>query len=305
MPTSFPDSLNQPPTSTAPDPTASPALTPWASTSFTLAVAPRSSLPPRALVSVGSSIYLPQHRTTAPIHFCVAAVSVQDPAAESQRRFSAGPLSVQDTAAGTPRSLPPGLRFAHDTVAGTPRSFPLGHRFAQDPAVGSPHSLPVGPRLAQDPTVDPLYSVPVGHVSALTSIAESPSSSEKATASTGAPPGLVSRPPVVSPSPTSSVSVPTAPRASSGLISSRTRHRSAAAARTPRTPADYGFGRRTLAAATPKPPSTHGRPPTLRSRPPLRPSAARRKTAWNLPPPSSATGPGGTPQPFLRHYPPF
>ena len=38
MPTPFPDSLNQPPTSTAPDPTASPALTPWVSTSSTTAV---------------------------------------------------------------------------------------------------------------------------------------------------------------------------------------------------------------------------------------------------------------------------
>ena len=151
---------------------------------------------------------------------------------------------------------------------------------------------------------DRLYSVPIGHVSALTSIAESPSSSEKAAASAGALSGLSSWPPVVSPSSTSSVSVPTCPRASSGLISTRTRHRSAAAAGTPRTSADYGFGRRTSAAATPKPPSTQRRPLTLRSRSLLRPITARRRPTWDVPPPSPATGPGGTPPVLPAPLPP-
>ena len=111
----------------------------------------------------------------------------------------------------------------------------------------------------------------------------------------GVPPGLASRPPVVSSSPTSGVSVPTAPRASSGLVSSRTCHRSAAVAGTPRTPADYAFGRRTLTAATPRPPSTHHCPPAVSPGPLLRPSTARRKTTQDFPPSSPATGPGGTP----------
>ena len=101
-----------------------------------------------------------------------------------------------------------------------------------------------GQRYVQDPTVDSPCSASVGHISTLDPIAESPSSSEKAALATGAPTGLASRPPVVYPSPTSVVSVSTTPRTSLRLISSRTRHRSAAAAGTPRTPADYGLGHR-------------------------------------------------------------
>ena len=126
----------------------------------------------------------------------------------------------------------------------------------EDFAAGSLRSYSPGPLYVQNPTVDSPYSVSVGHISALDSIVESPSSSEKAAVSVGAPPGLASRPPVVSPSPTMSVSVPITARASSGLISSRTRHRSADTAETPRALVDYGFGRRTTVVTASSSPST-------------------------------------------------
>ena len=69
----------------------------------------------------------------------------------------------------------------------------------------------------------------------------------------GAPPGSSFGPLVVSPSDTAGVSTSTFPRASSNLTSSRTRHRSDAAAGTPRTLADFGFGRRPLVTTTPRP----------------------------------------------------
>ena len=105
----------------------------------------------------------------------------------------------------------------------------------------------------------------------------------------GTPSGLTSRPPVVSPSHTVDVSVPT-PRISSGLMYSRTRHPSAAAAGTPRTPTNYGFRRRTSATTVTRPPPIHRRPHTLKPRPlPRRPGTARRTTAQDLPSPSTAT----------------
>ena len=129
----------------------------------------------------------------------------------------------------------------------------------------------------------------------------------------GAPAGVAFRPPVVSPSPTMSVSLSATPRSSSGLISSRTRRRSVAAAGTPLTPADYGFGRRTSAMAAPRPSPTHRRPPAVAPRPlPRRPDAARRSAAQDspspttpvsatppvfLPPPQSSV-PGASPSPF-------
>lgn len=106
----------------------------------------------------------------------------------------------------------------------------------------------------------------------------------------GAPAGLVFRPPFISPSPTSGASVRTTLRSFSGLIYSRTRHRSVSAAGTPGTPTDYGFGRRTSTTAVSRPTPTHRRPPTLTPRPLLRrPSTARRSAAQDSPSPVTPT----------------
>ena len=153
------------------------------------------------------------------------------------------------------------------------------------------------PTLCPRPRHQPALYVSVGHIFAFDHIAESPSSSEKGTVVTGAPPGLACRPPVVSPLSISSVSVSTTPRASSVLISSRFRQRSDAAARTPRTPADYGFGRRPPATATSRPPSPQRCPPTLGSKPAARqPATTQRRAAHSTSSPSTATSPN-TPQP--------
>ena len=90
---------------------------------------------------------------------------------------------------------------------------------------------------------------------------------ERAAVVTGSPPGVACRPPAVFPSPTSGVSASSSPRISLGLISSRVWNRSAAAAGTPRTPADYGFGRRSPATAASRPSSPPRRSPTFGSKP--------------------------------------
>ena len=114
---------------------------------------------------------------------------------------------------------------------------------------------------------------------------------------TGTPPGLACRPPVISPSSTSGVCVSNSSRASSGLISSRTRNRSAVASGTPRTHAYYGFGRRPPAPAASRPSSPQRRPPTLGSKPAAqRPATTQRRTAQSTTSPSTAIPPR-TPQP--------
>ena len=188
---------------------------------------------------------------------------------------------------------------------GTASRAPTGHLFVQDqdPAATSPRRGPVGPCIAQDLAVNSPCRVSVGHISTSDHIDESPSSSEKAAVVTGVPPGLACRPPVVSPSSTSGVSVPISPRTSSGLISSRNRNHSAAAAGTPRTPADYGFGRRSSATAASRPTSPQRRPPTLGSKPAAqRPATTQRRAIHNTSSPSTATS-STTPQPDPPHHP--
>ena len=98
-------------------------------------------------------------------------------------------------------------------------------------------------------------------------VADRPSSSERAAVVTDLPPGLAYRSSVVSPSSTSGVSVSTSPRASLGLIFSRTRRRPAGTAGNRRTPAGYGFDSQLPANATSRPPSPQRHPPTLGSKP--------------------------------------
>ena len=183
----------------------------------------------------------------------------------------------------------------------SPYHAPVGQRIIQDqdPAAASPHRVPAGPRFVQDLAVTSPCSVSVGHISNFDHIAESPSSSEKVAVVTDVPPGLASRPPVVSPSSTSGVSVSIFPRASSGLIYSRTGHRSAAAAGTRRPPVDYGSGRRPPPTTTSRPPSPQRRPPTPGSKPAAqRPATTQRRVARRASSPSTATSPS-SPQPEL------
>ena len=115
---------------------------------------------------------------------------------------------------------------------------------------------------------------------------------------------MACRPPIVSPSFTSGVSFSISPRTSSGLIYSRTRNRSAAAAGTPRTPADCGFGRRFPAAAASRPTSPQRRSPTLGSKPAAqRPDNKQRRalhSASSLPPATSSTTPRPDPPSLLQ-----
>ena len=211
----------------------------------------------------------------------------------ASRRSITPPLCLRPRPrAASPHGDPAGHRFVQeqDPAAAPPHGAPVGHRVRdQDPATASSHRVPAGTRFVQDLAANSPCSVSVGHISAFDHIAESPSSSEKAAVIADAPPGLPCRPPVVSPSPTSGVSVSTSPRASSGLISSRIRNRSAAAAGTPRTPADYGFGCRPPATAASRPPSLQRRPPTLGSRPAAqRPATTQRCAARSTSSPSTA-----------------
>ena len=95
----------------------------------------------------------------------------------------------------------------------------------------------------------------------------------------GAPPPLASRLSVVSPPSTIGATVP----APQNLISSRTRHRTAAAAGTPRATADYGFGARPSRSA-----STGHRTPAPLDRGPPRPSQPT--TPQVAPPPPASAG---------------
>ncbi len=154
----------------------------------------------------------------------------------------------------------------------------------------------LGPRIEHpDPFSAP--NIFVGPISTHNAIDEPLASPEKAAVDTGAPPGYASKPPVVSPPSTIVATVP----APSDLISSRTRHRAAAAAGTPLATADYGFGRRpkqaeprrpTSARRTPSPSST-AQPRLLQ--PPTPPAAAPPQAAQPAPPVS--THPRSTPSP--------
>ena len=131
------------------------------------------------------------------------------------------------------------------------------------------HGIPntfVGPILTRDSTARPLVS------------------SKNAAVNTRAPPGSASRPPVVSPLSTIGAMEPPP----SGLISSRTPHR-AAAAGTPRPTSDYGFGRR------PKP--TVSRRPTSTRRPPTPPAWAQPRLSPTTTPPAAAPTPPASPAP--------
>ena len=209
--------------------------------------------------------------------------------------------AVDDTAAGPPRSPPAGHHLAQELATGPPRSPPAGPRFAQEFSARPPRRLPACPWIAQDLTVEMLRNAFIGHLSILDPIAESPSSSDKAAVTAGASAGVAFRPPFVSRSPTLGVSLSATPRPSSGLVSSRTRRRSAAAAGTPLTPTDYGLGRRTSATPAPRPSPTHRRPPAAVPRPlPRRPDAARRSATQDSPSPAtpaSATLPVFLPPP--------
>ena len=78
--------------------------------------------------------------------------------------------------------------------------------------------------------------------------------------------------------------------------------RSAAAAGTPRTPADYGFTRRPPATVATIPPPPQRRPSTLGSKPAAhRPAITQRRAAHSTWSPSTATSPS-TPQPDPPHH---
>ena len=229
-----------------------------------------STLPPprtaygRLGLSPGYSVIRGRHRRPTPCHRIASQRSPRPSLYPSPRRRIASQPSPrphcgsvghrfakdqEPTAARTHGDLA-GHRFVQeqDPAAAPPHGVPVGHRFVQgqDPAAASIHCVPVGTRFVQDLASNSPCSVSVGCISTFDHIAESPSSSEKAAVVTGAPPGFDCKPPVISPSSTSGVStsifprasVSTSPRASSGLVSSRTRNRSAAAAGIPRTPAD-------------------------------------------------------------------
>ena len=157
----------------------------------------------------------------------------------------------------------------------------------------------LGPRLER-PGSSPLPNTFVGPVSAHRTVDEPPPCLEKAAVDTGAPPGSASRPPVVSPPSTIGATIPAPP----DLISSRTRHRAAAATGTPRAAIDYGFGRRPqpTASNTPTPTRRTSAPPaTARPRPlpttppsataPAQPAPPTPPTNPSLPTPSSPVPP--------------
>ena len=158
----------------------------------------------------------------------------------------------------------------------------MGQHHAQDLAAGSPCSAYVAQTFAKFSTAEPTPS------------------SHEATVTAGAPPDSSFRPPVVSPSDTSDVSASTTLRASSGLIHSRTLHRSAAPAGTPRTPVDDGFGRRPLVTTTSRPSVLRRRLPTpsvTRLPQPHRSSTTRSRTTQDplpLASVSTATGSAST-----------
>ena len=153
------------------------------------------------------------------------------------------------------------------------------------------------PHHVQDPADDSPRHVSVGYTTLQDSIAEAASSSEKVAVAAGAPPGLASRPPIVSPSTNAGALDRTAPHPSLGLISPRTRNRSAAASRTPRTPVNYGFGRRTSAAADSTPSTPYRCSPTTRttlSPQPQHPTARSRSSPRVDPPPPTPPVPRPT-----------
>ena len=125
----------------------------------------------------------------------------------------------------------------------------------------------------------------VGHISTCDSTARPLVSPENAAVNTGAPPGSASWPPVVSPLSTIGTTEPPP----LGLISSRARHRAAAAAGTPRPSADYGLGRR------PKP--TVSRRPASTRRPPTPPARAQPRLPPTRTPPAAAPTPPASPAP--------
>ena len=258
---------------TAPNPTAGPL--------HSLPLGPRFIQAPAA----GSP-----HRLPLDPHFAQGLTT------DSPRRVFVCLRYDQDPSMVSPHGVPAGHHFVQDQdpAAASPHGGPAGHRFVedQDSSASSPHLVPTDPRFVQGLAIKSSCSVSVGQISTFDHIAKSPSSSEKATVFTGAPPGLACRPPVVSPSSTSGVSVSTSPPASSGLIYFRTRHCSAAAAGTPRTPADNRFCRRPPATATSRPPSPQRHPPTLGSKKAAqRPATTQRRAALRTSSPSTVTSP--------------
>ena len=101
----------------------------------------------------------------------------------------------------------------------------------------------------------------VGHFSTL-------SSSATCAVDAGALPVLAFRPPFVSLPPTIGATAPSP----TDLISSRTRHRTAAAAGSPHPTADYGFGRRVTVAVPRLPAPSRPRAPAPSEKGPPRPS---------------------------------
>ena len=117
---------------------------------------------------------------------------------------------------------------------------------------------------------------------------------------------------IVSLSLTPGASDPTACLPSPGLISSRTRNRSATAARSLRTPSDYGFGRRPSTTSTSRPSTPRRRSPTSRtttpptppvSRPTPTSHASRTPSPFTTPLPEPAAEPDGDPHvhPCVEH----
>ena len=129
----------------------------------------------------------------------------------------------------------------------------------------------------------PVTKTFIGPISTHDTAAGAPAISTTCTVDAGDPPGLAFALPVVSPPSTIGTTVPVPP----DLISSRTRHLAAAAARTPRATADYGFG-----PWPSKPTSNLYRAPTPPNRVPPRPSAPP-KPQITPPPPAGAANIGG------------
>ena len=94
----------------------------------------------------------------------------------------------------------------------------------------------LGPRMDSSGPF-PVTKTFIGPISTHDTAAGAPAISTTCTVDAGDPPGLAFALPVVSPPSTIGTTVPVPP----DLISSRTRHLAAAAARTPRATADYGL----------------------------------------------------------------